>query len=248
VISVRTVAIIRVSILYDEPWLFVCEEHPTNAQLPTLTRPVTPDSCPIYADTRRVAMRGRSIRKDRIERVGWRRDLWESHECNTGWGKTRAKGKRGKITSRLWSRRHRESFSNLVAAPSFPRSLCITSPNKKLLIGRNLRYEATKYARNTGKLVCRYNECGFSDDKFNYLPIVPFLQWNINTLTRGFEECSREAFVYNHFIPRPRIPPDFEHSRKTMRKKWERIILTLLRIIKRERDRGQKVWLPYRRT
>jgi len=72
------VAIIRVSILYDEPWLFVCEEHPTNAQLPTLTRPVTPDSCPIYADTRRVAMRGRSIRKDRIERVGWRRVISES--------------------------------------------------------------------------------------------------------------------------------------------------------------------------
>ena len=61
--------------VYDGPRSFVCEEHPTDAQLPTLTRPVTPDGCPIYADTRRVATWGRSIGKDRIERVGWRRDL-----------------------------------------------------------------------------------------------------------------------------------------------------------------------------
>lgn len=47
--------------VYDEARSFVCGEQPMDAQLPALTRPVTLDGCPIYADTRRVATRGRSI-------------------------------------------------------------------------------------------------------------------------------------------------------------------------------------------
>jgi len=172
------------------------------------------------------------------------------------------KKKREKATSCLVVPSRIESFSNLVAASSFPCSPCATSPNKKLLTGHNLRHEKERERerereerQNTRKIPeTRYtaNVRGFPMTnlifrRFNWWP---FNWWNINILTYGF--ILRNAVVTtglcrSFYLSLENFSGELERFAQDDAQEMRTDYLTLLHV-KRERDRGQKVWLPYHGT